>query len=94
MSAPRIKHERQPWSCADATQFINEMGNSPELTVLTTDHADEQMDLRGLIMGDVLHVLKRGFVYAAPEEATRKSFYKYAIESKTPNSGARDLAGC
>lgn len=91
MSALKARHEKQPWTPADATSFINELGKSSDLDILATDHADEQMALRGLIMGDVLHALKRGYVYAEPEPATRKGLYKYAIESRTPNSGARDI---
>jgi hypothetical protein len=56
-----------------------------------TDHAKDQMEERELIAGDVAYLLRNGFVYEAPKEATRVGFYRYQMESKTPNSGARDV---
>lgn len=47
------------------------------------------MAARDLFMGDVLYVLKNGFVYASPMEATQPKLWKYAMESRTPNSGNR-----
>lgn len=46
---------------------------------------------RGIIVSDVLFVLKFGFVLADPEPATRPGFFRYAIENKTPNSDSRDI---
>lgn len=47
---------------------------------------------RGLITSDLLFVLKNGFVYEPPEEeSTVKGFYKYKVESQSPNSGSRTL---
>jgi hypothetical protein len=40
-------------------------------------------------MGDVLYVLKNGFVFVPAKEATQPSLWKYAIETRTPNSGNR-----
>jgi hypothetical protein len=47
------------------------------------------MAKRDLIAGDVLHLLKNGFVYDRPAPATHKGYFKYAMEGKTPNSDAR-----
>ena len=49
------------------------------------------MESRGLIMGDVLHVLKTGFVYDQAQESTKKGVYKYCMECNTPNSGRRTV---
>lgn len=46
---------------------------------------------RGLIVADILHLLRYGFVYEAPEEATRDGFFKYKMEGTTPNSEARTV---
>src|SRR6266852_2118954 len=62
----------------------------PELSLHLTAHAKDQLADRGLIMGDVLHVLKNGFVYESPEPATRGCF-KYKMECVTPNSNGRTL---
>lgn len=50
------------------------------------------MDERGLLMGDVLHVLKHGFVYEKATESTQSGLFKYVVESTTPNSGGRTVA--
>ena len=63
----------QPWNPGDATDIIRAIANS-EFTLHLTDHAKEQMELRGLTTGDVLHLLKHGFVYEPPEPSTRKRF--------------------
>ena len=42
-------------------------------------------------MGDVKHVLRRGFVYGEPREATRAGFFKYLIGATTPNSDGRTV---
>ena len=85
-------HKPQPWSPADATLCINALGKSDELTFNWTDHAEIQMDKRGLIIGDVLHVLKRGFVLDPCNPASRQKFFKYRVQSATPNSGRRSVA--
>jgi hypothetical protein len=46
---------------------------------------------RDLIMGDVLHVLRTGFVYEEPEPATINGFFRYRIEGTTPNSDGRTV---
>lgn len=40
-------------------------------------------------MGDILHVLKNGFVYDDAIPASRDGLYKYEMESRTPNSENR-----
>lgn len=44
------------------------------------------MSERDLTTGDVLHVLKYGFVYDQPEQSTRPGYFKYLVEATTPNS--------
>lgn len=51
----------------------------------------EDLKVCGLSMGDVLHVLKRGFVLEEPERSTRRGFFKYQIEATTPNSEGRTI---
>ena len=47
---------------------------------------------RGLIMGDVLFALRRGFVHDQAQSSTRSGVFKYRIESTTPNSQGRRVA--
>jgi hypothetical protein len=49
---------------------------------------------RDLIVGDLMHLLKTGFVYEEPEPATRNGFFKYLIEGATPNSEGRTVRAC
>ena len=56
-----------------------------------TRHARERMAERNLLMSDILHVLKNGFVYDAPQPSTRPGFYRYAMQAQTPNSGNREV---
>lgn len=44
---------------------------------------------RGVFIGDVLFLLKNGFVHGDPTPATRPDLYRYEMESRTPNSDGR-----
>jgi Domain of unknown function (DUF4258) len=79
------------WSPAEATKRINECAKSMHLNVARTRHANDQLLERDLIMGDLVHLLKMGFVYEEPAPATREGFFKYCIEGRTPNSGRRTV---
>jgi hypothetical protein len=67
------------WSPADATSRIRASAASDNLSLDFTGHALDQMEKRDLIAGDVLHLLKNGFVYDRPTPATREGAIKYAI---------------
>ena len=78
-----------PWTAAEATRKINEYARD-DPTIALTFHAKEQMWKRDLLIGDVLHLLRAGFVYDEPEPASR-GYYKYCVEGATPNSGRRKV---
>lgn len=82
---------QEPWSPADATTTIRIMAADRCLGLHFKTHAKEQMSSRGIIMSDVLYILKNGFVYKDPIPATINGFFKYAIESKSPNSNGRSI---
>jgi hypothetical protein len=46
---------------------------------------------RSLIVSDVLHVIRHGFVYKRGEQSTRDGVYKSEMECVTPNSNGRVL---
>lgn len=46
---------------------------------------------RGLIAGDVLYLLRAGFVHDEAEETSMPELFKYFIEGKTPNAGGRTV---
>jgi hypothetical protein len=77
----------QPWKPADATDAIRTLVTS-EHDLYLTGHAKSQMLARDLILSDLRHVLKFGFVYEDPMAATQPGCFKYEIESTTPE-GAR-----
>jgi len=79
------------WSPAEATRRINECAQLPNLTVNLTAHARDQMRDRDLIMGDLRHLLRGGFVYDQPAPATREGYFRYAVEGTTPNSDGRTV---
>lgn len=77
-----------PLGPREATELLRRIGNSdPDLR--WTEHAKERLRERGLLSGDVLHVLKHGFVYEAGEATTRQGCFKYKMECNTPNSECR-----
>jgi hypothetical protein len=46
---------------------------------------------RSLTIGDVLYILKNGFVHAEAEPATTYGFFKYLMECSTPNTNNRSV---
>jgi hypothetical protein len=75
---------------AAATRFIREKFG-PSLGLRYTKHARERMQERGLIVSDVLHVIKQGFVYEEGEPSTREGIFRYKMECVTPNSNGRTV---
>ena len=55
---------KEPWSPADATSAIREIARHGKFKITLTGHARDRMVERDLTMGDLLYVLKNGFVYA------------------------------
>ncbi len=80
---PKNSH---PWSPAKATEQINRKANDEAFGIAWTDHAKTQIQVRNILMGDVLHVLKKGFVFDEAQQGNEKYTYKYRVESTTPNS--------
>lgn len=76
---------------ARATEQIRKKRNSEDFGIFWTAHAKEQMLERGLISGDVLHLLKTGFVYEEGKPATQLGFFKYKMDAVTPNSNGRTV---
>ena len=75
---------------AAATRFIRGL-YGPSLGLRYTRHARDRMIERGLIVSDVLHVIRHGFVYERGEQSTRDDLHKYQMECVTPNSNGRTV---
>ncbi|GJE41301.1 DUF4258 domain-containing protein [Methylobacterium soli] len=60
----------QPWKPATATIEIRKLARDERLPMTYTRHIRERLAERDLTIGDVLYVLKHGFVYEEPEEST------------------------
>lgn len=80
----------EPWTPAQATERIRSIA-SGEFYFSYKKHALDQIADRGLIIGDVTYLLRNGFVYEAPEESTRKPYWKYQMQCRTPNSKNREV---
>jgi hypothetical protein len=80
----------EPLEPPAATRFIRGLCG-PSLDLRYTKHARERMLIRGLIVGDVLHVIKHGFVYEKGEPSTRSGLFRYQMECVTPNSQGRTV---
>lgn len=79
-----------PLTPAQATKFIRSKYGTA-LNLMITKHARERMLQRDLIVGDILHIIRYGFVHDEGEESTRPGAYKYSMECTTPNSGGRTV---
>jgi len=81
----------QPWTPPQATERIRAIACDPKFSISYKKHAKEQMALRELLVGDVIYLLKNCFVFEPADPSTRPEYFKYQAESKTPNSGNRDV---
>jgi hypothetical protein len=81
----------EPWAPTQATERIRRIAKDDSFDLTLSGHAKDQMQVRDLTVLDVLYVLKNGFVYDPPEEATRTGFYKYKMINSTPNSNRREV---
>ena len=81
----------EPWEPNHATLMIREIANDPRMGLAFKRHASERLAERGILMSDVLYILKNGFVHEKAVNATQPGSFKYCIECKTPNSGAREV---
>ena len=76
---------------SEAADRIRKMAADRQCDVSFTKHASERIAERGLIMSDVLWVLRTGFVHDPAKESTVNGLYKYGIEGIAPNSSARAI---
>ena len=79
----------QPWTASQATRIIREIAANLRCDLFITEHVEQRIDERNLILSDLLHVLKNGMVYEPAQKSTREGFYKYQMECRTPNSDSR-----
>lgn len=86
-----MKVPAQPWTPAVATLTINAIARNPQFSLSYAKHVRDRLGERGLLMSDLLHVLKTGFVYKEGQPSTLANFFKYQIEAQSPNSGSRYL---
>lgn len=80
----------EPWNPAQATDRIRSIAQG-EFLISYKMHAKDQMSDRGLIIGDLNYLLRNGFVYVPAEASKRDPFWKYQMQSSTPNSKNREV---
>jgi hypothetical protein len=81
----------EPWGATEATKRIRAITRDRRFSLSYKVHALQRLAERGVLVGDVLFVLKNGFVYTDPKPATRPDFFRYEMESRTPNSEGRAI---
>ncbi|NSX54599.1 DUF4258 domain-containing protein [Parasulfitobacter algicola] len=81
----------EPWNPTEATYAIREIAQHPALSVAYKVHATQRLIERGLIVSDILYLMKNGFVLKDAKPATKNGYFKYNIECSTPNSNGRQI---
>lgn len=81
----------EPWDATVATERIRAIARDRRFSLAYKVHAMQRLAERGIFTSDVLFVLRHGFVYGEPAPATRPDFYRYEMESRTPNSDGRSV---
>jgi hypothetical protein len=89
MLAPMVEIQ-EPWTPPQATERIRHIA-SGSFDLSYKRHAQDQLSDRDLIAGDLLYLLRNGFVYNQPAEATKKPYWKYEMQCRTPNSKNREV---
>jgi len=79
------KHRLPKMEAKEATKTIRQIVRSENLELYLTRHAKERLEERGLIIRDILYVLKYGEVDGVPQDASR-GYFKYRMASQSPNS--------
>lgn len=87
-------NDTQPWSEAEATRQINKIARNDQLTLAYQLHCRERLAERGIIQSDVLYVLKRGFVQQKAAAAMMNGYFRYVIQTVTPNTPSREIGCC
>jgi len=80
-----------PLKPAHATDLIRRMAGRPGFDLCWTKHAKDQMKERDLLVGDILYVLRCGFILEKGIPATQAGLFRYAMECTTPNSDGRTV---
>lgn len=81
----------EPWNPTDATINIRSIAKHPALSVAYRTHATRRLVERGIIVSDLLYLLRYGFIFEGAVPATQTGYYKYEIQSVTPNSSGREI---
>lgn len=86
---PSERGKCSPLSPGRATEHIRAKVKDEHLWLDIKKHAMQQMGDRDIFMGDLLYVLKNGFVHDQGHPSTQEGLYKYTIISASPNSERR-----
>ncbi len=81
--------EYSQWNPAEATEKLREMAGHPAFSLAYKTHATKRIAERGIIVSDLLYLLRNGFVLLPAVAATQVGYFKYTMQSVTPNSEGR-----
>ncbi len=82
---------RQPLTPSQATECIRQMARHDRLSLAYSGHAKARLAEREILTGDLLVLLRQGFVSCDAEPTANQNVFKYCIDSRTPNSGNRSV---
>jgi hypothetical protein len=68
---------KEPWTPAQATDRIRSIA-SGKFDIAYKQHAKDQLAERGLIMGDLMYLVKNGFVYS---RLRRRRVHRFGISN-------------
>lgn len=83
---------KEPWSPAHATDTIRFISRHPALSLAYKVHATRRLAERGIVVSDLLYLLKNGFVTEEATSATQPGYFRYVVTCVTPNSVGREIA--
>jgi hypothetical protein len=79
-----------PHSPTDATAWIRSIAEG-DPTLPYTEHTRERMADRDIASGNILHLLRYGFVLNPGQPTRAPGLFSYEVEGRTPNSGGRSV---
>ncbi len=79
------------WSPRKAEEFIHAYALDSACDVTDTQHMTERLELRDILMSDVMYVLKYGSISELPQATTRTDCFTCKICGTTLNSSNREI---
>ena len=79
------------WTHSEAENRIHRYAKHPDFDLEYSRHAKMRIERRGILISDLNHILKYGYIDGEPERTTPSGYYKCKICGKSPHSGSREI---